>query len=962
MFAFILFGDWTSSVSIRESEMEASRKNTTLKLTENSIRDWYNGLATGTVMKSKNVLLLFSLWIVSFCGHVNACNIADFLLLSTSYNSGTQQWTIVAQLSIGSGRTGAAAGADAATRTIGIGFFKSCPAFTLYSFSPSSITGPTTGCVMTGLSGTGPNTMGATAYVLYPQPASCNTNGFACITSTALCGNIVQTQYTFTFVTNILPDSIRAFGVEGNGNLLGGCYPNPDMLIDYCALNNCPFNFPMNCPGPQTLSVGSNCLATLPDYTGLANFPPPACPIQAPTTTQSPLAGTGAGAPGNVLSVSLFGHSGTFGEATCTFSVNVVDLTAPTVTCPATQSVTLNSSCQVTLPNYLALGTATDNCTSSPSIVQSPAAGTVLTGGAATTVTFSSTDGAGNTGTCSFLVTKLESTPPSITCPATQNVSLNNACQVTLANYIILATATDNCTASPTKTQSPAGGTVLSGLGSSTVTITATDGAGNTSTCSFLVMKAEGIPPIIVCPANANVSLDNACQVTLGDYTSQATASDNCTASPTVVQAPTTGTLLNGMGTSTVTLTASDGSGNTTSCTFTVTRADQTPPSIVCPPSVTVSVDNACQAVLANYLTLATTTDNCTAVSNIVQSPSAGTVLSGAGTTTVTVTATDGSGNTGTCTFTVTHQDQTPPVITCPASFSVTPIGLDCNPTATWATATTTDNCGATVQGSHASGDHFPVGATTVNYTATDGAGNTSTCSFTVTVLAPLIAGTTLQNPTNPCVGDVVTLTALGASSYAWSTAATTQSAQATTSGWYWVDVSDSSGCTARDSVFVTFSPLPQPVVNQSGNQVCTGTFASYQWFLNGNPIVGATGACTPITTSGNYSVQVTDNAGCIGSSGPLSLVGIGPKPGLNTFVVYPVPAQDVLSIQLAQPLATSGRIVLYDLTGKAVRHQEFLRLDSRTEFSLSGLAEGSYLLEVQAEGFRGVKQVVKLR
>jgi len=48
---------------------------------------------------------------------------------------------------------------------------------------------------------------------------------------------------------------------------------------------------------------------------------------------------------------------------------------------------------------------------------------------------------------------------------------------------------------------------------------------------------------------------------------------------------------------------------------------------------------------------------------------------------------------------------------------------------------TATDNCpGVTVESDPASGSTFPLGTTTVTATATDAAGNTSTCSFTVAV------------------------------------------------------------------------------------------------------------------------------------------------------------------------------------------------------------------------------------
>lgn len=512
-------------------------------------------------------------------------------------------------------------------------------------------------------------------------------------------------------------------------------------------------------------------------------------------------------------------------------------------------------------------------------------------------------------------------------------------------------------------TQSPILGTLLSGAGPVTVALTGNGGTYGNSTCNFVVNVVDQTPPTVVCPANATVPLDAACEATLADYTTIGVATDNCTASPAITQSPSSGLLLTGVGTTTVTLTATDGAANTGTCTFTVTTADQTPPTISCPANAMVTLDAACQALLADYTLAASAADNCTASPAITQSPSAGSLLSGVGTTTVTLTATDGGGNTAACTLIVTQTDQTPPVANCPASFTFAPVGLDCNPPVTWAAVTATDNCGATLAGSHASGDAFPVGATTVTYTATDGSGNTSSCSFTITVTPPNIMGTTTASASNPCEGDTVTLTALAATSYLWSTGGTGQTLQVDTTGWYWVDVTNSLGCTARDSILMTFAPLPQPAINQVGPNVCTGSFATYQWFYNASAIPGGTSACTPYLGAGNYSVQVTDVSGCSASGGPVSMFAAGLNDPLsNTFAIYPIPAQDLLYLQLTRPVHTAGQILLYDISGKVVRNISFSRLDLLTELSLEGLADGSYFLQVQARGFSGMKKVVKLR
>jgi hypothetical protein len=77
--------------------------------------------------------------------------------------------------------------------------------------------------------------------------------------------------------------------------------------------------------------------------------------------------------------------------------------------------------------------------------------------------------------------------------------------------------------------------------------------------------------------------------------------------------------------------------------------------------------------------------------------------------------------------------DTAPPSITCPADITAQGEGANCTATVTY-NPTATDNCCATVVCAPASGSAFPVGTTTVTCTATDGAGNTASCSFTVTV------------------------------------------------------------------------------------------------------------------------------------------------------------------------------------------------------------------------------------
>lgn len=111
------------------------------------------------------------------------------------------------------------------------------------------------------------------------------------------------------------------------------------------------------------------------------------------------------------------------------------------------------------------------------------------------------------------------------------------------------------------------------------------------------------------------------------------------------------------------------------------------------------------------------------------------------GTTIVTYTAMDNAENIVTCSFyvIVIRDNVAPVILNCPSDI-IAYTGenaTQCSAVVTWTAPTATDNNvdeSPSITSNYTSGHSFPVGTTTVTYTATDWAGNTSTCSFNVTV------------------------------------------------------------------------------------------------------------------------------------------------------------------------------------------------------------------------------------
>ncbi len=138
-----------------------------------------------------------------------------------------------------------------------------------------------------------------------------------------------------------------------------------------------------------------------------------------------------------------------------------------------------------------------------------------------------------------------DATPPSVSCGAAQSGTADATCMAAVPDFTATSTASDNC-GPVTLTQSPVAGTLV-GLGTTPVTVTATDGAGNATPCGTSFTVTDATPPSVICGAAQSGTADGSCQAAVPDFTATSTGSDNC-GPVTLTQIPTAGTLV-GLGT-----------------------------------------------------------------------------------------------------------------------------------------------------------------------------------------------------------------------------------------------------------------------------------------------------------------------------------------------------------------------------------------------------------------------------
>jgi hypothetical protein len=538
------------------------------------------------------------------------------------------------------------------------------------------------------------------------------------------------------------------------------------------------------------------------------------------------------------------------------------DTTPPVVTVPGnmTREATGPGGAPVTYSG----ATAADDVDGSLTPLCSPASGATFPLGA-TTVTCSATDSAGNTGSNSFTVTVQDTTAPALSLPSSITEEATGSGGATV-NFS--ASATDAVSGSVAPDCAPASGSLF-GFGSTTVTCTATDAAGNTSTPgTFTVTVQDTAAPVLDLPADITEEATGSGGATVSF---SASATDVVDGAITPVCTVGSDTVASGdtfpLGTTTVSCTATDAAGNIGTGSFDITVEDTTAPVLDLPSSVSQEASDADGAVVTYT---ATAEDLVDGALTPVCTPASGSlfpITTPLTVNTVTCTATDAAGNEATGTFNVTVGDTTAPVLAVPedATREATgengvmiiyvaiaedaidgPVAPDCTP---------------------ASGSTFPLGDTTVTCTATDSAGNTSAPdSFVVSVVdttAPVLD-----------LPDTVIEKIIGAAPAAESSIGA---------------VTAAFGAAAPAGAEVSFTASATDLVDGAITPVCTP--ASGTMFAVGDTTV----TCTATDTAGNtatgsftVSVIVVDPGTGPGTPGPGENGTSGPgkdspsEPGLS--------------------------------------------------------------------------------
>jgi len=332
-----------------------------------------------------------------------------------------------------------------------------------------------------------------------------------------------------------------------------------------------------------------------------------------------------------------------------------------------------------------------------------------------TTVTWTATDTSGNSASATQTVTIVDTTKPGLSIPQDQTVEASSL-EGTLVE-IGQAEAHDIIGISSIMHDAPD----VFPLGSTLIAWTATDNHDNITTAYQRITVVDTTTPTIISPQDIVTEAVDPTMNYIG--LGELDAADSVGIESVTNDKP----IIFPFGSTTVTWTVTDTSGNISQATQVVTLVDTIDPEIFAPSDIVAEATSLSGTMVELG---GATAHDVMGIASVTEHTPRFFVL---GETTVTWTAIDTSGNSASATQTVTIVDTTSPSITSPDSITAEATSANSN-TVALGNPVSSDLVDIPSISNNAP-DVFPVGETTVTWTAVDASGNSASATQTVTIV-----------------------------------------------------------------------------------------------------------------------------------------------------------------------------------------------------------------------------------
>ena len=148
----------------------------------------------------------------------------------------------------------------------------------------------------------------------------------------------------------------------------------------------------------------------------------------------------------------------------------------------------------------------------------------------------------------------------------------------------------------------------------------------------------------------------------------------------------------------------------------------------------------------------------------------------------------------------------------------------------------------------------------------------------------------------------------------------------------------DGACASNSQEIEVSLKTLPGKTITVNGSNLTAPEGASYQWFLDDEPIDGATSRTYEATARGVYTVLVTNSAGCSRLSDPVTATSTEPGVMAQLAFVYPNPSNGTFIFQFPNVQNELHELSLIDTAGKTYWTRQNIR-DNKVEVNLADRA-----------------------
>ncbi len=167
------------------------------------------------------------------------------------------------------------------------------------------------------------------------------------------------------------------------------------------------------------------------------------------------------------------------------------------------------------------------------------------------------------------------------------------------------------------------------------------------------------------------------------------------------------------------------------------------------------------------------------------------------------------------------------------------------------------------------------------------------------------------------------------------------------------------SGCPGTPS-FYTITVNPTPVITQSGSTLTSSSGTTYQWYLNGQPIAGATSQSCIAIQNGDYSV-IINGGGCPSADVAVNISGIEQINNDYFFTVSPNPNDGNFSVSFDVSIRGTYTLKIVNVIGELIYEETLNNFEGTYSKKMEFLvkAKGAYLINLSSPDWKIVKKVI---